>query len=202
MNMASTTPALCSMAFICVTSQEDHVFIFYTWYKSTVYSVWVYQGLSYTSHTLLARPAGRVSSSIFLQKNKLLNSCLPSSTVIQSLSPTNTYSSAVIVKVVCEPLRKDPYVIMHTAATTSIGLQHIRLTLMQLPPTIATYLQYIPAHVGIEPSETIDSLAKHYASAFSPTNQFNANIDLSALKSTLKHSLLCQWINSTPLLGA
>jgi hypothetical protein len=62
--------------------------------------------------------------------------------------------------------------------------------------------QYIPAHVGIEPNETIDHLAKHYASAFSPAEQYSANIELSALKTTLKHSLLQQWNNTTPLLGA
>jgi ribonuclease HI len=44
------------------------------------------------------------------------------------------------------------------------------------------HLQYVPAHVGIEPNEIVDHLAKHYTSTFSPVEQYSANIKLSALK--------------------
>ena len=49
------------------------------------------------------------------------------------------------------------------------------------------HLQYIPAHDSIEPNEMVDNLAKQYASTFSPAEQYSANIELSALKTSLKH---------------
>ena len=64
------------------------------------------------------------------------------------------------------------------------------------------HLQYIPGHVGIQPNEVIDQLAKSYAASFTLQQQSTLDTDLTALKSTLHQTLIKHWISSTPLLGA
>jgi hypothetical protein len=151
---------------------------------------------------ILARPAGRVSSSILAEKQ-----ALELVSAIINSNPIPFSHKRIFIGSDCQgglralaegPLRDYAYSCNH------IDWSSTYKTYLDAATTYDCHfhLQYIPAHVGLEPNETVDSLAKHYASAFSPTDQFNANIDLSALKSTLKHSLLRQWINSTPLLGA
>ena len=64
------------------------------------------------------------------------------------------------------------------------------------------HIQYIPGHVGIQPNEVIDHLAKSYAASFPRAQQSILDTDLTAIKSALQQNLIKQWINSTPLLGA
>ena len=64
------------------------------------------------------------------------------------------------------------------------------------------HLQYIPGHVGIQPNEIVDQLAKLYAASFNPDQQSVLDTDLTTLKSALHQTLIKHWISSTPLLGA
>ena len=62
------------------------------------------------------------------------------------------------------------------------------------------HIQYILGHVGIQPNEVIDQLAKSYAASFTrPQQSILLDTDLTALKSALQQNLSKQWINSTPL---
>lgn len=50
------------------------------------------------------------------------------------------------------------------------------------------HLHYIPAPVSTEPNKMVDNLATQYARTFSPAEQqYSANIELSALKTSLKN---------------
>ena len=65
------------------------------------------------------------------------------------------------------------------------------------------HIQYILGHVGIQPNEIIDHLAKTYAASFTATQQsVLLDTDLTALETTLHKTLIKHWISSTPLLGA
>jgi hypothetical protein len=107
----------------------------------------------------------------------------------------------VIIKVVCVPLLKD-LLCDYGYSCSNLNWSSTYKTYLDAATTYDCHfhLQYIPAHVGIEPNKTIDHLAKHYASAFSPVDQYSANIELSAPKTTLKHLMSALFFNngSTP----
>ena len=82
-----------------------------------------------------------------------------------------------------------------------VNYLHIILTCCQhlpvkFPSLIHTWLCWYSTN------EVIDQLAKSYADSFTPSQQCTLPTELSALKSALKHYLIEQWHNSTPLLGA
>jgi hypothetical protein len=156
--------------------------------------------LAHTTY-ILARPAGFVSSPILAEKQ-----ALELVSAIINSDPIPFSHKRIFIGSDCQtglralaegPLRD------YAHSCTHLNWSSTYQTYLDTATNYDCHfhLQYIPAHVGIEPNETVDLLAKHYASTFSPFNQLSANIDLSALKSALKRSLIQQWINTTPLLG-
>ena len=151
---------------------------------------------------ILARPAGLVSCSTFAEKQAL-----------ELVSKIITHDSSIfqhkrifigsdcqsgLQALAAGPLRD----YMHGCGNLSWSSTYKSFLDTATAYNCSFHLQYIPAHVGIEPNEIVDSLAKEYARAFSQAEQNSVNIELSTLKASLKRSLLNQWINTTPLVGA
>ena len=102
-------------------------------------------------------------------------------------------------------LHKVPYVITPIPhAPILCGHLLTNPSFLKLPTNtiVLFHIHYIPGHVGIQPNEIVDQLAKSYATSFTPSQQSTLKTDLTALKTALQSNLIKQWINSTPLLGA
>ena len=137
-----------------------------------------------------------------LQKNKLLNSYHPLPKEIMSSSCIKVYLSAATVKVRSLHLHKVPYEITNIHAPRLHG-QPLTNNIYMLPThmIVTSIYNIIPGHVGIQPNEVIDQVAKSYAASFTTSQQSILDTDLTALKSALQQNLTKHWINSTPLLG-
>ena len=123
------------------------------------------------------------NSQLFLDKHIFVGSDCQSALIALAQGPLRDYTH--LCTNICGHLLTNPSFLK--LPTNTIVLFHIH---------------YIPGHVGIQPNEIVDQLAKSYATSFTLSQQSTLKTDLTALKTALQSNLIKQWINSTPLRGA